>query len=79
MKDYHINIFFSEDDECYIADIPSLSFYSAFGKTPVEVLKEVEKVKKAWMDVVKKRRKSYSKAKISSCYLSVFKLIFYKL
>lgn len=58
MKDYHINIFFSEDD---IADIPDLSFYSAFGKTPVEVLKEVEKAKKAWMDAAKKEGKAIPK------------------
>jgi len=25
MKDYHINVFYSEDDEGYIADIPDLS------------------------------------------------------
>jgi len=24
MKDYHINIFYSEEDETYIADIPDL-------------------------------------------------------
>jgi len=30
MKDYHINIFYSEEDEGYIADIPDLSFCYAF-------------------------------------------------
>ncbi len=25
MKDYHINVFFSEEDEGYIADIPDLT------------------------------------------------------
>jgi len=29
MKDYHINIFYSEEDEGYIADIPDLKFCSA--------------------------------------------------
>jgi hypothetical protein len=33
MKDYHINVFYSEDDEGYIADIPDLQSYSAFGDT----------------------------------------------
>jgi predicted RNase H-like HicB family nuclease len=41
MKDYHINIFYSEEDEGYIADIPDLRFCSAFGETPEEALKEV--------------------------------------
>jgi hypothetical protein len=27
MKDYHINIFYSEEDEGYIADIPDLLSY----------------------------------------------------
>ena len=34
MRDYHINIFYSEDDEGYIADIPDLEECSAFGETP---------------------------------------------
>ena len=39
MKDYHINIFYSEADGGYIADIPDLEACSAFGKTPEEVFK----------------------------------------
>ena len=31
MKDYHINIFFSEEDDGYIADIPDLASCSAIG------------------------------------------------
>ncbi len=42
MKDYHINIFYSEEDEGYIADIPDLKFCSAFGETPEETLKELQ-------------------------------------
>lgn len=38
MKDYHINIFYSDEDEGYIADIPDLSDCSAFGATPMEAL-----------------------------------------
>ncbi len=30
MKDYHINVFFSEEDEGWIADIPDLKCCSAF-------------------------------------------------
>jgi hypothetical protein len=29
VKDYHINIFYSEEDEGYIADIPDLKYGSA--------------------------------------------------
>ena len=50
MKDYHINIFYSEEDGGYIADVPDLSSCSAFGNTPEEALAEVEKAKKAWIE-----------------------------
>jgi predicted RNase H-like HicB family nuclease len=49
MKDYHINIFYSDEDGGYIADIPDLTSCSAFGETPEEALGEVEKAKEAWL------------------------------
>jgi len=55
MKDYHINIFFSEEDEGYIADIPDLKNCSAFGRTPSEALKEVEIAKELWISVAKEK------------------------
>lgn len=51
MKDYHINIFYSEEDAGYIADIPDLPHCSAFGETPDEALREVEVAKSAWLEV----------------------------
>ena len=50
MKDYHINIFHSEEDGGYIADIPDLEACSAFGQTPSEALSEVETAKTAWIE-----------------------------
>ncbi|MFH1075243.1 MAG: type II toxin-antitoxin system HicB family antitoxin [Pseudomonadota bacterium] len=50
MKDYHINIFYSEEDEGYIADIPDLDHCSAFGETAEEALAEVLKAKNAWLE-----------------------------
>jgi predicted RNase H-like HicB family nuclease len=49
-RDYHINIFYSEEDGGYIADIPDLEFCSAFGETPADALKEVEIAKRAWLE-----------------------------
>ena len=49
MKDYHINIFWSDEDGGYIADIPDLVACSAFGATPAEALAEVERAKVAWL------------------------------
>ena len=50
MKDYHINIFYSEEDEGYIADIHDLRFCSAFGGTPEEALRQVQIAKAAWIE-----------------------------
>lgn len=49
-KDYHINIFYSGDDEGYIADIPDLVHCSAFGNTPEEALSEALVAKEAWLE-----------------------------
>jgi predicted RNase H-like HicB family nuclease len=57
MKDYHINIFYSEEDEGYIADIPDLQYCSAFGETPAEALQELEIAKKAWIESVQAQGK----------------------
>jgi len=38
VTDYHINIFYSDKNGGYIADIPDLAACSAFGATPAEAL-----------------------------------------
>ena len=53
MSDYHINIFFSEEDGGYIADIPDLESCSAFGVTPEQALAEVERAKQAWLEAAR--------------------------
>lgn len=49
MTDYPINIFYSEEDGGYIADVPDLDSCSAFGATPEEALAEVQLAKAAWL------------------------------
>jgi predicted RNase H-like HicB family nuclease len=61
MKDYHVNVFYSDEDSGYIADIPDLQYCSAFGDTPQEALNEVEKAKDAWLASAKKQRKPIPK------------------
>jgi len=63
MKDYHINIFYSKLDSGYIADIPDLVACSAFGKTPQQALREVQRAKSAWLRAAKKERKPIPKPK----------------
>jgi predicted RNase H-like HicB family nuclease len=58
MRDYHINIFWSDEDGGYIADLPDLEACSAFGNTPEEALAEVEKAKEAWLTVARETGKT---------------------
>jgi predicted RNase H-like HicB family nuclease len=53
MSDYHINIFYSEEDGGYIADIPDMESCSAFGETPERALAELEGAKAAWIEAAK--------------------------
>ncbi|MDO9128930.1 MAG: type II toxin-antitoxin system HicB family antitoxin [Anaerolineales bacterium] len=53
MKDYHINIFYSEEDGGYIADIPDLEMCSAFGETPEEALAQTLIAKHAWLEAAR--------------------------
>ena len=50
MKDYHINIFWSDEDGGYIADIPDLDACSSFGTSPREALDELETARSAWIE-----------------------------
>jgi predicted RNase H-like HicB family nuclease len=61
MSNYHINLFFSEEDGGYIADIPDLKSCSAFGRTPEEALREVQIAKGAWLETCRARKKPVPK------------------
>lgn len=49
MSDYHINVFYSDEDGGYIADIPDLEACAAFASTPQQALAEVLRAKEAWL------------------------------
>lgn len=53
MKDYHINVFWSDEDGCWVADIPDLKYCSATGDTPEEALREVREAKEAWIEAAR--------------------------
>jgi predicted RNase H-like HicB family nuclease len=57
VKDYHINIFFSEEDQGYIADLPDLEACSAFGETPEEALRQVQEAKTVWLEAAREAGK----------------------
>jgi predicted RNase H-like HicB family nuclease len=49
VTDYHINVFYSDEDGGYIADVPDLEACSGFGGTRQAALAEVELAKDAWL------------------------------
>jgi len=53
MRDYHIHVFHSEEDDGTIADIPDLKHCSAFGPTPEVALREVLRAKEAWLEAAR--------------------------
>ena len=56
-------LFFSDEDACYIADIPDLKFCSACGDTPQEAVQELQIAKAAWLKAAKERGKPIPKPK----------------
>ena len=46
---FDINVFYSNEDDGWIADVPDLVACSACGKTPQDALREVVKAKTAWL------------------------------
>ncbi|MEY4531532.1 MAG: hypothetical protein RLZZ156_2253, partial [Deinococcota bacterium] len=55
MKDYHINIFFHEKSNCWVADLPDFHYCSAMGNTPLEAVSELEIAKSLWLEVAKEK------------------------
>lgn len=60
---YHINVFYSEEDKCYIADIPDLKYCSAHGETPEEALHEVLIAQELTIESLREARMRVPKAK----------------
>lgn len=54
---YTIVISYSEIDQGWLADVPDLSYCTAFGQTPKEALEEVERAMAAWLRAAKIEKK----------------------
>lgn len=53
MSHYHINVFYSDEDRAWVADIPDLQYCSALGPTPEQAVAEVEKARDLWLEVAR--------------------------
>jgi predicted RNase H-like HicB family nuclease len=52
---YHINVFWSDEDSCWIADVPDLRGCSAHGDTPIEAITEAEVAMSLWLETATER------------------------
>lgn len=52
---YNINVFWSDEDDCWIADVPDLRPCSAHGATPAEAVAHVRDAIEGWLAVARDR------------------------
>ena len=50
---YHINLFWSDEDQCWVADVPDLKPCSAHGASRAEALASVDEAIELWLDVAR--------------------------
>jgi len=50
---YHIDVFRSDADDCWIANVPDLRYCSAHGDTPVEAVLNIEEAIEGWVEVAR--------------------------
>lgn len=62
MPDYHINVYWSDEDRCWVASIPDLEPCSAFGDDPAEAVREVLVAKELWLDAAREHGKPIPEA-----------------
>ena len=56
MKKYAFVVYYSEEDSAWIANVPDIEYFSAFGKTPTLAVKELEASLKNWYEVAKEEK-----------------------
>ena len=54
MREWEIQIYWSEEDKLYIAKIPELKGFFADGKTKTEAIHNAEIVLSEWLEVARK-------------------------
>ena len=50
---YHINLFWSGEDSCWVADVPDLRYCTTHGETRAEALSNAEEAVRGWLEVAR--------------------------
>lgn len=53
MNKYEVLIYWSEEDECFIAEVPELPGCMADGKSKIEALESAEEIINEWIETAK--------------------------
>lgn len=53
MQKYEINLYWTDDDKVFVAEVPELSGCMAHGKTPKKALENVNQAIELWIDTAK--------------------------
>ena len=77
MYKYAIEIFYSEEDEGYVAVVPELPGCSAFGETEEAALEEVKIAIELWLETAKKEGREipqpHGKELLNTLYENAFR------
>lgn len=73
MYRYAIEIFYSDEDEGYVAVVPELPECSAFGETEEKALEEVKTAMNLWLETAKKERRKIPKPQGKEILAAVYK------
>lgn len=52
---YPIDVFWSDEDDAWVANVPDLTYCSALGDSPHEAVAEVEVAMEAWLEAARSR------------------------
>lgn len=52
---YHINLYWSDEDSCWIADVPDLRYCTSHGASPAEALSKVEEAIRGWLETARSK------------------------
>jgi predicted RNase H-like HicB family nuclease len=55
LRRYHINLFWSDDDGCWIGDVPDLKYCSAHGDTPDQAIASVQDAIEGWLETASEK------------------------
>jgi predicted RNase H-like HicB family nuclease len=50
---YHINLFWSDEDGLWIADVPDLKYCSSHGDTPEEAIANIQDAIEGWLETAR--------------------------